>query len=596
MTLRLFTLSPLTGFRVARLATRSLLAFAMLVFASLCLWPADAGERPAQDAASPRIIDVAAREGRRNVMFNLSHAWDWSTQQPFIDMMRLARPWIGHLRGRWGGVGEADLVSGGYLDDDGWVLAVPGHVVKLSALILTDMPAEATSLAGRYHVRWEGSAYLGFSGRARNVRYSGRNSATFDYTPGPGFVSLEFNRGDLRNLSVVHERHLDRFERGEVFNPDWLARVGDAQGLRFMNWMGTNDSTVSSWQERPRPERYTWAGGVPLEVMIALANETGAEPWFTLPHLADDDYMRRFAQMVQADLRPDLRAWLEFSNEVWNFQFAQARWARDQGRERWESDNAWVQYYALRASEMVGIFNEVFADDPERLVRVIAVQTGWLGLEQGILDPPLLRAEAPQAPAPFTLFDAYAVTGYFRSVLQREENDALMQEWLAESRAQAEAEAEAQGLEGAARADFIAAHRFDEAIARAGRDMRDGAVSGQSYRSLQDLFDRVLLHHAAIAEAHDLALVMYEGGTHALARADQHEDEDIVAFYEALNYSAAMGDLYREFLDRWSRLSAAPANLYSDVIMPSRWGYWGHLRHLDDDNPRWDAVMEATAP
>ena len=583
-------------FCLPRRAAAVLLVLAMLLAAIPGTASAQAEEGQASDAQTSRIVDVAARDGRRNLMFNLAHGRDWGTQQPFIDLMRLARPWIGHLRGQWGGVSEEELISGGYLDEDGWVRSVPGNVVKLSALILTDMPEAATSLAGRYHVRWEGSAHLGFSGRARNVRYTGRNSATFEYTPGPGLVSLEFNRGDLRNLSVVHERHLDRFERGEVFNPDWLASIGDMQGLRFMNWMATNDSTVSSWQDRPRLEHYTWARGIPLEVMIALANETGAEPWFTLPHLADDDYMRRFAQMVQADLRPDLRAWLEYSNEVWNFQFAQARWAEEQARARWGQDDARVQYYALRASEMVRIVNEVFADDPERLVRVIAVHTGWLGLEQDILDPPLLRHEDPQAPAPFTLFDAYAVTGYFRSVLQRRENDALMQEWLAESLEHAEAEAEAQGLEGEARADFIAAHRFDHAVARAGRDMHDGAVSGQSYRSLQDLFDRVLVHHAAIAEAHDLALVMYEGGTHALARPDQHDDEEILAFYEALNYSDAMGDLYRAFLDRWPEFSAAPANLYSDVIMPSRWGHWGHLRHLDDENPRWDAVMEASEP
>ncbi|NJN99194.1 MAG: hypothetical protein HC875_36435, partial [Anaerolineales bacterium] len=66
--------------------------------------------------------------------------------------------------------------------------------------------------------------------------------------------------------------------------------------------------------------------------LIRLANDTGAEPWFTLPHQADDDYVRRFAQMVHADLRADLRAWMEYSNEVWNFSFQQAHWAEEQAR------------------------------------------------------------------------------------------------------------------------------------------------------------------------------------------------------------------------------------------------------------------------
>ncbi|MCC5986624.1 MAG: hypothetical protein JJT95_03010 [Pararhodobacter sp.] len=555
-----------------------------------------AGTLPGTGAGAAQTVPVAAREGRRNLAFNLLNHGDWSTQQPFIDLIRFARPWQGHLRGQWGGVSEQDLIDGGHLDSDGWALSVPGNVVKLATMILVDMPEEMTSLAGRYHVQWEGSAYLGFSGRARNVRYSGRNSATFEYSPGPGHVMLEFNRGDLRNLTVVHERHLERHEAGEIFNPDWLALIGDAENLRFVDWMHTNHSEISSWQERPLPAHFSWARGVPLEVMIALANETGAEPWFTLPHLADDDYMRRFAEMLRADLRDDLRAWVEFSNEVWNWSFAQANWAEEQGRARWGTENVWVQYYALRASEMVQIVDEVFADQPERLVRVLAVFTNWLDLEQDILDPPQLRAEDPEAPAPYTFFDVYAVTAYIGHELRHEENDPIMREWLDESLARAQAGADEQELEGAAREEYIAAHRFDHAIAQAAADIGDGSLTGRRETTLRDRLDRVLLHHAAVAATHDLALVMYEGGTHALARPDQHGDDEILAFYEALNFSEEMADLYRALIAGWAGLSEAPFNAYGDIGIPMRWGYWGHLRHLNDDNPRWRALMEATAP
>jgi hypothetical protein len=32
---------------------------------------------------------------------------------------------------------------------------------------------------------------------------------------------------------------------------------------------------------------------------------------------------------------------------------------------------------------------------------------------------------------------------------------------------------------------------------------------------------------------------------------------------------------------------------YSDVAYPSRYGSWGALRHLDDSNPRWEALRVA---
>ena len=64
-------------------------------------------------------------------------------------------------------------------------------------------------------------------------------------------------------------------------------------------------------------------------------------------------------------------------------------------------------------------FAEAFADAPERLVRVVGVHTGWLGLEDALLDAPLAVAEG--RPAPSESFDAYAVTGYFGHAIASEE-------------------------------------------------------------------------------------------------------------------------------------------------------------------------------
>jgi len=534
-----------------------------------------------------------AREGRRNLAFGLFGLADYSTQQPFIDQMRTAREWIGHLPGQWGGHDADWLREGGFLDENGWIARIPTNLARIGTLILTDLPAEMTSVAGRYHAQWEGSAYPAFRGAARNVRYAPGN-ATFDFQPGGGAVLVEINRGDLRNLSVVHERHLERHAAGEIFNPDWLALIGDAETLRFMDWMATNNSDQIVWSDRPRLTDYTWTPrGAPLEVMLQLANLTGAEPWFTLPHRADDDYMRRFAEMVRDGLRPDLRAWVELSNEVWNWSFTQADWAEQSARARWNGREwGWVQFYALRATEMVRIWADVFAGQSERLVRVLSVQSGWIGLEQDILHAPLWQAEDPANTPPYEHFDAYAVTGYFTSALHADERQPLLDDWLA--RSLAEAEAQAQALPPEDRAAHIAAHRFDLALDLAGQELLDGSVSDDPNNSVRHLLDETLTYHARVAAEHGLVMVMYEGGTHVIVQPERHGDSDLVDFVIALNHSAQMADLYRVLIAGWGALTPAPFNAFVDVSAPTVWGSWGALRHIDDENPRWDALMEAT--
>jgi hypothetical protein len=39
-------------------------------------------------------------------------------------------------------------------------------------------------------------------------------------------------------------------------------------------------------------------------------------------------------------------------------------------------------------------------------------------------------------------------------------------------------------------------------------------------------------------------------------------------------------------------LTPAPFNAFVDVAAPSRWGSWGALRHLTDDNPRWQVLAK----
>ncbi|WP_353473423.1 calcium-binding protein [Salipiger sp. H15] len=561
---------------------------------------AEAGPAPAATEPLPARPELALPgpgahpEGAPALAMGLSGLSDWSTQHPFVDLMKSSRVWVGHLPGQWGGVEIDALRAQGVLDDDGWPLRIPEGVERLEALLLTDQPEAARHLRGTYVVLWQGKGELELTGRASRVRME-EGRALFDYAPGEGSVGISISATDpadpIRDIHVVREDQMPLYEAGALFNPDWLARIHDLRALRFMDWMMTNGSPVQGWDDRPRMSDATWtAWGVPPEVMIALANEVGADPWFTLPHMADDDYVRRFAELVKARLDPRLKAYVEYSNEVWNHIFPQAGWAAQQAEARWgHSESGWIQFYGLRAAQVMDIWSDVYGDEAaDRLVRVISTHTGWPGLEEQILTAPLAYLALDRPPQ--ESFDAYAVAGYFGYELGGEEMAAQMDDWLSRAEMQAQEDGEAQGLRRVALREYVRQHRFDAAILPVALALQEG--------SLAELTGEILPYHAGVAEAAGLRLVMYEGGTHVAAQAERLQDARLTGFFETFNYTPEMAKLYEQLLTGWIAAGGTLFNAFVDVAQASQWGSWGALRHLDDANPRWDMLMSynASAP
>lgn len=510
--------------------------------------------------------------GNPALAMGLNGLADWSVQHPFIDIMKTARTWIGHRDGAWGAWSTQDLQAGGHLDEQGWPRSLPEGATALEALIMTDQPEAAIGLIGRYRVTFDGEGTLRVVGRASKV--SVRNGEIwFSYAPGEGAVGLSIQETDpngtgnnIRNIVVTRAAHIPLYEAGVTFNPDWLEVVDDLRAIRFMDWMLTNGSPVTTWSERPVTSDYTYTRrGVPMEIMVLLANEIGADPWFSMPHAADDTYVQRFAEYARDTLDPRLIAYVEYSNEFWNFIFPQTAWMRDRAMERWGAaakNDGWMQYGGMRANQIAGIWSDVYgADTATRLKRVIAVHTGWLGLEEPLLQAPLWRAENPTAPPISDSFDAYAVSGYFGHELGSDEMAETVRGWMA----------------------------MDENAASqaAGRVLRDG--------SLTELLDVLYPYHAKIAGDHSLELIMYEGGTHVAGLGAQVNDEAMTKFFTTFNYSNEMALLYDELLSGWQAAGGTLFNAFVDVARPSQYGSWGALRHLDDDNARFQVLKAFNA-
>lgn len=523
---------------------------------------------------------------------------DWSVQHPFLDVMKTARPWVGHTNDQWGAFSDKDIAEGGYLDQDGWPTRLPDGARALEAFFFTDQPEDATALAGRYVVTYEGEGQLDIGGRAKNLRRA-NGELSFDYTPGEGLVSVTITSTDpngtgayLRNIRVFRESARSLVEAGATFNPAFIARIENLRSLRFMDWMSTNGSLSDTWDSRAQISDYTYVRrGVPAEVMIELANLVGADPWFNMPHKADDAYMQAFAELVKDTLRPDLRAYVEYSNEVWNFIFPQAVYAQEQARARWgrkAGDDAWMQWYGMRSAQMAKIWSEVFGSEASaRLTPVIGTHTGWLGLEEASLNAPLWVAEDPDNWEPYVYFGAYAITGYFGYEMGSEEQAPQVLEWIAQSARAAQSEASVKGLQGAEAEAYVETHKYDAANAQVAQALREGSV--------KELAEVIFTQQAQVAEDHGLKLVMYEGGTHVAVSGEFSANETLIAFFKQFNYTPEMGAIYSDLLSAWKAAGGTLFNAFVDVAKPSQYGSWGALRYLEDDNPRWGALMDFNA-
>jgi hypothetical protein len=494
---------------------------------------------------------------------NLSAIRDWSQERAFVDAFHASRPWISGagLNGTWD---DARPIA---TDANGWVTSLlPNQVAR--TLLFWDFGG--TYPSGTYVVLYDGQGAIEYQDAATKVSGTpGRD--VLQVNPALGGISLHITGttagNPIRNIRVIMPGGIcagnpyvyaadasacvapagafQSFETNYatiVFHPKFLASIRPYRLLRFMDWGDTNDSTQSAWANRPKTTDARWSAGkgVPVEVMVDLANRLGAHPWFTLPHLADNDYMTQYARLVAQTLRTDLKAYVEYSNEVWNSQFAQAAYAANQGRVLSLSVDpfqAQLFYYSKRSVEMFDLWSAEMA--PARLVRVIASQAdnSWVSEQQ--LDYLNARAKT----------DALAIAPYFGYKLGTLATTPLL----------------------TLDALFVTLQTVSlpEAIA---------SINSQ----------------AAVARLRGVPLISYEGGQHLTGVGGLENNASLNTLFDAANRDARMGTLYKSYLDAWKTSGAQMFVHYTNCDGYSKWGRWGSLEYLEQPRasaPKYDALQ-----
>jgi hypothetical protein len=541
--------------------------------------------RPSCLVAGERLESrsLMAADGHMAVGMNLENIVDWSPAWTFTDAFKASRPWIVHAVNTVTGdmtwdVGDAHPLS---LDADGNVTALAtwtdaaGRTVRQMAGTLMFRDIAGGYPAGRYRAEWDGSGTVTFGFDARTVATgrtaAGRNYADLEVAPTAAGILMRIEataaNDPVRNFNVWMpdwggQRFVgQRWQPGadfSPFHPLFLQRLAPFKTIRFMGMQETNGSDIRTWADRrdafdirqgsgsEGTASEPVVNGLALEYMVQLANDLDADPWFNMPHMADDGFVRSFATYVRDHLEPGRTAYVEWSNEIWNFGwgFEASHWVQERtGLPEYAGLDNW-QVAGREAKRDLDIWSDVFTGQSQRLVRVAA---GWAAVEWVTN-----RVVESMGGA----FDAIAIAPYITPTDEQ-------------------------------RAGYTAATTVEQVLA----DTRANIATSLDW----------VANHGRLARdwsarlGRPITLVAYEGGPHLDGRNKPYQD----AFYAATN-NPRMGDISRDYL---RGLDAAGLNLYVDFQFTGQagaapWGDFAKLHRMDEPLAtawRYAAVTDAAS-
>ncbi|MCK5896605.1 MAG: hypothetical protein KAG20_07355 [Cocleimonas sp.] len=333
-----------------------------------------------------------------------------------------------------------------------------------------------------------------------------------------------------------------------LFNPYYLDFMRHFKVVRFMNMSGMTRNPIEHWKDRNTLEKSTWGGkpnsrGAPIEIMVELANRLKANPWFSLPYKANDNYIQQFAKYVNEHLDPSLNVYVEYSNETWNPIFVHYKYAIERGvKLNLDSDEikAGQKYYSKRSVESFKMWEQAF-NGTERLIRTMGA---WSS-------NPRLSSLLLSYDDAYKQTDALAIAPYFTTSLKK--------------------------MRQAETTDDIFAALTNQ------YDKKGMAASIQQMRVQQK-----------VANAFGVDLVAYEGGQHLVDWDTRRVEQSPNPLLYETNRDPRMGELYLEYLREWDKAGGKVFVLFSAPRIYSWYGSWGLKEHISQPRnkaPKFDAAL-----
>ncbi len=362
---------------------------------------------------------------------NLEGVSDWGRSWMFADAMKHARKW-GSVFTPWDELSPVD--AQGWPTRDAAIVVMAGEI-----------PAD---IAGTYKLSFLGNAQvapIASNFTVVNQVYDAATNTTtadlvVDDTLNQIMISFVGQPGGVKNVRLMRPGHTD----ADQFTRQFLKLLKPFTVLRFMDYSNTNYNLERTWSDRLLPTYATQQRprqGASWEYAIDLCNTAGKDAWINVPDQADDNYVRNLATLLRDRLRPDLKIYVEWSNEVWNDMFGQTqrnyaatRAELAAGGSNLNADGETNFYYlawrrtARRVKELSDIFRDVFGDGA-MMTRVRPVLASQL-YRMVVLTQGLEFIERQYGP-PSRYFYAASETNYF-SIASENRTDLTVDQIFAE--------------------------------------------------------------------------------------------------------------------------------------------------------------------
>jgi len=504
---------------------------------------------------------------------NLGWSTSWTMECPWIDVMKSSNTWITYDETSGWSSGVTDSLE---VDGNGYPLELP-QVIN----------GKQTSVRLRLNNHYEGRYVFLFDGEAdidwKSVPHEyvdGKHYVTFDGTGGTKYMNIMSTpRGNhLRHVRILPVDMETTYDPNHPFRQEYLDFLRPFQTLRFMPILGTNDGfEYIHWEDRPTPTYCTqnsFGKGIAIEHCIQLCNDLDADMWFNVPHPVWDDWIINAARMIRDSLKPCLKVYLEYSNEVWNWAggYPQGRWivrnGRDPDHPEWDcADSIHAALAAIGESgamhpekdaymhaRVFNIWRPIFegAGQRDRLICIGAVQGRYTATVKRVLRY-LFEVDGGGC-------DAVGPSNYFTINTAQSAFDDMP--------------------EGSVTQQMI----YDSLLAQADRDF---AVGGAWWQM------------DTISEHYGIPIALYEGGT--AGRPDHHWGDSMTALFS----SPRIYDVYRGNLQYW----VDSTDLLTDCFLSTIGGDYSEYAHITDYSqvylsgeqmlrqaPKYKALVDASAP
>ncbi|MCK5902592.1 MAG: hypothetical protein KAG28_05530, partial [Cocleimonas sp.] len=517
------------------------------------------------------LSSVHAKSSESNILsplgMNTNEAMEINASVPFVDLFRLslpfedARPWLTK--------GKIEY------DYKGWPKRLNGG--EAGTRFINAFPQQSIP-SGEYTVLYKGEGKIKYAANAHIVRRQpGKDIIRFRGRGGKITATLSIIKSNpknyIRDIQILMPggicknnpfRHIRKPKRCSsknpymsyakqsktiVFNPDYLAFMKSFRVVRFMNMSGITRNNIQKWSQRPKIDQATWGGnkegkrGVPLEIMIKLANLVSADPWLNIPHRADNDFVREYARYVKQHLRPALKAYVEYTNEAWNGVFSQMHYVQNMGKHLGLDEhkaNAGYKFFSKRSVEIFKIWEQEFRGN-KRLVRVMGGMSTNVTLTHMVLG----------------YEDAYKHT------------DAL------------------------AIAPYFHAPQSDQAKITSVDQVFRLLLSPHNKYSIPNTL-KIIRNQAKIAKSYGVDLIAYEGGQHLVAYKTHSMNEGPNRFLMQANRDDRMSKLYYEFLNAWKKSGGKLFVAFSAPRAYNWIGSWGIKEYITQaaaDAPKYRALL-----